>query len=105
MMRAMAGPPHHTCMSGLLQSSRPSLPYATRPPCWCEREGLVGLTSFSLQPPVMKQTSPVPRQSPAAIEALPSTLSSWWFTKSAGAVQRGEPSRPLMARITPWLST
>src|SRR6267378_1205405 len=53
----------------------------------------------------MKQTSPVPMQSPAAIPELPFTLCSICDHMLLGAVQMGEPSEPRTARITPCVST
>src|SRR5438067_7216488 len=55
----------------------------------------------------MKQTCPSPLQSPAAMDALPSTapITLMAFQKSFGALQMGEPSEPRIARITPRDST
>src|SRR5438876_8877012 len=52
----------------------------------------------------MKQTSPVPMQSPAAIPELPLTLISMWVHMSKGADHKGDPSEPRTARMTPCTS-
>src|SRR2546423_4671658 len=116
----MEGPPHHTEGAGspvcgfprFTQRKSPFSSKAMSPPCRWDWEGLARSTSFASQPPVTKQTCPSPLQSPAAMEAFPSTapITLMAFQKSFGALHRGEPSDPRMARITPrasstpWLS-
>src|SRR5712692_2099788 len=111
----MAGPPHHTEGAGspicgfprLTQRKSPFSSNATRPPCWWDSSGFCLFTSFASHPPVTKQTCPSPLQSPAAMDAFPSTapITLMAFQKSFGALQLGEPSEPRMARITPRVST
>src|SRR5712692_3888269 len=111
----MAGPPHHTEGAGspicgfprLTQRKSPFSSNATRPPCWWDSSGFCLFTSFASHPPVTKQTCPSPLQSPAAMDAFPSTapITLMAFQKSFGALQMGEPSEPRMARITPRVST
>ena len=103
----MTGAPHQICASRVTQRNRPSLPKAMRPPWRCAsvESGTRGGSSVGSQPPVMKQTSPVPMQSPAAIPELPLTLSSMWFHMSNGADHKGDPSEPRTARNTPWTSS
>src|SRR5476651_1353087 len=111
--RAMVGAPHQTDAARVSQRKRPLLPKAMRPPRWWALFGstaglqfggvTVAVQGWSLgsQPPVMKQASPVPMQSPAAMLELAFTLWSRWLRTSAGALQIGEPSDPWIARITP----
>src|SRR5437762_7175762 len=115
--RAIAGAPHQSEAPRLTQRNLPSLPKAINPPLSCAWPGFsVGLQptlgpfglqgmSYGSQPPVMKQSSPVPMQSPAAIPALPFTLCSMCDHMRLGAVQIAEPSEPRTARITPCVST
>src|SRR5712671_707619 len=121
----MAGPPHHTEGAGspvcgfprLSQRKSPFSSKAMSPPCWCDsltrlgslkrHEGGPLKQSSGSQPPVTKQTCPSPLQSPAAMDAFPSTapMTLMAFQKSFGALHSAVPSEPRMARITPRVST
>src|SRR5690349_16887504 len=120
----MAGPPHHidgagSPVCGLPRLSQRKSPFSSKamsPPCWWDslilfgslnrQEGGPLKQSVASQPPVTKHTCPSPLQSPAAIEAFPSTapITLMAFQKSFGALQIGDPSDPRIARITPRVS-